>query len=442
MINPSPVNDADQGRPHLIAKAVQYGLAAVGPIGVAGSQFLLSVYLLHTLTPALFGSFSFLLVASQLSTGVWSALFSAPMPILLATGPQEQRNARRRHLMAANLGAAFLMAVFFAGLAYSLRTPTSATLLFAAFGALNLIRWFARSYAYATGFRWRTIISDIIYTLTLLAGMAFTALGPSISLPAAYVALLTAAVAGLAPFGLTFLRQQFIQVSLRDFPGYREIWRAHSGWSLTGVLTTEATGNAHAYLVTLISGAAAYAPLAASALLMRPVSVASNALTDFERPQMARWLDQGRPLEATHAIHTFRLMLAAVWVGTIAVAAAIMTFAPGVLFPAEYDRTHLMIGTALWLTVAGVRLMRTPENVLLQAAGQFKPLAHASMISSGVSLIAVCILLLVGGPLWSLVGIICGEIVFAVWTWREKARWLSALADGVDQRALSIRHEA
>lgn len=405
-------------------------MAAIGPIGVAGSQFLLSAVLLHKLSPAAFGSFAFLLVASQLSTSIWSALFCAPMPILLSTRDADLRATRRRGLMATNLLAALLVMPAFALLAFALKAPLPAALLFGGFAGINLLRWFGRAHAYANGTPWRTTVSDLFYAVILLAGVGLCFLDPESSLAAAYWALLIAATLGLLPFGLPFVRQQFVEVALRDVPAYAEVWRDHSGWSLTGVLTTEATGNAHAYIVTLISGATAFAPLAASALLMRPVSVASNALVDLERPQMARMLAEGRHREATQAVTFFRAMLILAWLGTVGVAVVLMRFVPHVLFPPEYDPGELSIATGLWLAIAGVRLLRTPESVLLQAGGQFKALAHASLISCGVSLTLVTAFLLVGGPVWSLVGVLLGEIVFAIWIWRQKAQWTATLSLG------------
>jgi hypothetical protein len=43
-----------------------------------------------------------------------------------------------------------------------------------------------------------------------------------------------------------------------------------------------------------------------------------------------------------------------------------------------------------------------------------------------VSLVAVTGLLLAAGPVWSILGVLAGEIVFAGWIWRQKARWKAA----------------
>lgn len=417
----------------IVAKTVRYGLASVGPVGSAGAQFVVSVQLLHVLDPGAFGAFSFLLVASQFSLGLWSALFCAPMPILLS-GDEGRDAPMRRCLMSTNLALAIVAFAVFAVLGAILRADPIASLLFAAYAMAMLLRWFARAYAYTTGRPWRTMTSDIIYTVVLLAGVGLVAVIHAASAAPAYASLLAGAALSLAPFGLEYLKQQFGEFSFKALASYKPVWREHSGWSLTGVLTTEATANAHAYIVTLISGATAFAPLAASALLMRPISVVTNALTEFERPQMARQLAQDHGREALATMRFFRVMLVAAWAATVVAALALMRYGPSLLFPKSYDRGYLMIGTLLWLAIAGVRTARTAESVLLQAAGQFRPLAHASMISCGVSLVGVLALLILGGPLYSLVGVLLGEAVFALWIWRETSRWRSG-ADRAVARA-------
>ena len=55
----------------------RYTLVTIGPVGAAVSQFALSLVLLRFVDPATFGTFSFLLTASQFSLGISSALFGA-----------------------------------------------------------------------------------------------------------------------------------------------------------------------------------------------------------------------------------------------------------------------------------------------------------------------------------------------------------------------------
>ena len=72
------------------------------------------------------------------------------------------------------------------------------------------------------------------------------------------------------------------------------IWQEFARWAVFGVVLTEFTANAHAYLVTFISGPKAFAVLALGSLLMRPASLVLSALPDIERPRMARKIGQRR----------------------------------------------------------------------------------------------------------------------------------------------------
>lgn len=206
-------------------------------------------------------------------------------------------------------------------------------------------------------------------------------------------------------------------------------------WSLSGVLTTEATGSAHAYIVTLVSGPTSFAPIAASALLIRPVTLAMNALTDFERPQMARQLGKGDKEGAAGSMRALRLALIGVWAVCALIGLALMRYAPLALFPARYEMGVLAVGVALWLAISGLRSLRTPDSVLLQAAGQFRPLAHASFWSCGISVMAVWGLLETMGPVWSLLGILAGEAVAAMIVWRQGKAWREGVTGFAEARA-------
>lgn len=405
------------------ATLARYAQAATGPIVSAGAQFLLSLAVLRLLSPSAFGSFAFLLVAAQLSWGLWSALFCAPLPILLSSGTAGERAAADRCLLATNLAIAALAMPLFCALALALRVPAAAAIVFAGYGSVALLRWFARAHAYATGRPLRTMASDLSYSAALLAGAALMVAAGAASLHLVYATLLVGAVIGMMPFGAAYLSAQFVRVAPRAIGDYGAVWRRHSGWSLLGVLTTEATANSHAYIITALYGPAAFAPIAASALLIRPVGVAMNALTEFERAQMARQIGARRIAEAIGSVRVFRLVLIAVWIATAIAIGVLLAKAPRLLFPAHYDLRFLTIGALLWLAVAGIRLARTPESALLQAAGAFRPLAFASVWSSGVSIAAVLLLLAIGGPLWSIAGIGAGEAVSAIVIYVQARRW-------------------
>lgn len=396
---------------------LRYGIASVGPISSAGVQFALSLVLLHALPTAEFGSFSFLLVLSQFSSGIAMALFCAPLLIVIhQTALSEvERESVLAALFAGN--ALFSVAIGFVSFACGLLlgVGTTASMLFGIYATIYLVRWYGRAFAYAEERQLRTVFSDLTYTAVLAGGIGILRLVDATTLPRVYAVLILAAAAGLLPFGLPYLARQMALGPMRRLANYRTVWKEHARWSLLGVLSTEATINAHAYLVTAIAGPAAFAPIAASALLLRPLSVGTNALSEFERSRMARMLARDDLAGARRAAKGFRLMLVLVWLATAAMAAVILQWAPTLLFPGRYELHFLVVGASMWMVIGFVRMARAPDSALLQASGRFRPLAMSSMVSAGVSVVGVLALLLVAGPLWSILGLLAGETVYA---WR------------------------
>lgn len=402
----------------------RYALASAGPIASAGAQFLLSLALLRLLPPRDFGSFSFLLVTAQLMLGIWSALFCAPLLIAMTHRLIQGREATKAAILSVNLLAAFMVAIPIAAIGLAMKLPIGAAAMFALYTSTTLVRWVGRTDAFARGLPVRAMASDIAYAAALLLGIAIITISKQVSIGASFAILLVSALIGLLPLGRRYLSAQFAHWRWPDFSAYRETWRQHASWSLLGVVTTEITANSQVYLVTAIFGPAAFAPIAATALLIRPCSVAVNALSEYERAQMARSIGEDNAAGAHRSLIGFRWMLGIVWVATALATAALLIFAPRLLFPAHYSLQTLIVGASLWLLVAAVRFARAPESSLLQAGGAFRPLAFASVYSCVFSILGVLILLLAFGPLWSILGTLLGEIVFAAWTWREARRWV------------------
>ncbi|AUW59841.1 hypothetical protein C1T17_18925 [Sphingobium sp. SCG-1] len=403
----------------------RYALASAGPVASAGAQFLLSLLLLRMLGARDFGSFSFLLVTAQLMQGIWGALFCAPLLIVMTHGTGEVA-ARKAAILGLSLVLAVLAAVPLAAIGWVMKLPSGVNFTFSFYTAATLVRWVGRTHAYASGKPVRAMASDMIYALALVASLGIVMGTGQVSMTMSFAILLLAILIGFLPLGRDFLHAQFFGWRLSDLRHYAGTWRQHASWSLLGVVTTEVTANSQVYLVTALFGPAAFAPIAATALLIRPCNVAVNALSEFERAQMARSVGAGDVAAARRMIGGFRGMLAFVWAGTGIATAALLLFAPRLLFPAHYPLESLITGACLWLLVIAVRFARAPESSLLQAGGAFRPLAFASVISCAFSLLGVLILLLAFGPLWSIMGTFIGEVVFAAWTWREARRWQPA----------------
>lgn len=414
-----------------MARLPRYALAFLGPASSALAQFVISLILLHMLPADAFGGFSLLFIAAQFSWGIWSALFCAPLPVLMAEASGaaglHRTNDRSTALAALKINglAAPLVGLIFFVIAYLLGLGRGAALLFCCFVIFSLWRWFARSYAYASGRQSDTVVSDLVYSLFLLGGGALLYLRWNAPLVVASGALALGSLAGLLVFGPAYLAAQFGRSgSLReDWRSYCRIWRQHSGWSLLGVLTTETTANAHSYVVTLLLGPGAFAVVAASVLFTRPISVVLNALNEFERAQMAREIAAGDAAALHGSMRFFRAILGICWTGTVGLIVALFVAAPHLIVPPAYDLRAIELGAALWMIVIAVRILRAPESAMMQGGGAFRPLAFASVYSAGVSVVAAFLMVLEFGPVWSIIGIFAGELVFAVHLWLQARRW-------------------
>lgn len=401
-----------------------YATAAAGPMASAGAQFLLSLTLLARLPVAEFGRLSFVFVVSQFSVGVWSALFTSPLLVLSAQATSSGKAGTARELAGVVAGARLALlpaAALFGALALAVGLMPVASVLYAAYASLVLLRQFGRVRATSLGRYANAMTSDLVYSALLLVGVGVLTLLPHAGEIWALAILAGAVIGGLLPF--VAVREQ-IPGRWRDAGAYRAVWNRDARWSLLGVVSTEATVNSHSYIVTAWLGPAAYAPIAATVLFIRPVTVAVNALVEFERARAAHRIARGEFAAIALARRHLRLLLLAVWASTAVLAALVIAFAPARYMVGKFGLDTVTIGTVLWLGVALARLLHAPEGVILLAAGRFRQLAWISGWTAAISLLAVFAAVTVFGPVASIGGIVLGEGAFAFVAWRATTRFL------------------
>jgi hypothetical protein len=390
----------------------RYLLPVCGPVFVATSQFILTLFVLKNSLPEQFGQFSLLLVATQLAIALGSALFCAPLASLTAAQSHDRRLLPS--LQIANLIFSLAVGVAAAICAQLMHLSLLALVGVGGYAIAAQLRSFGRAQAYAEQAAARPAGSDVIYAISLLPFAPLAYGIPRFSLEIAFLGMMLAAFLGAAtlPKRAYILRGESILDRLRV---YRlEVWRTHARWSALGVLTTEATANCHVYIVSLVSGPTAFAPLAASAIFVRPLNVLSNALTEFERAQVANALQVPDKRQVDDAMSMFRYIMWAAWLATSIGTVSLLYLHPAAMFQADYDLELISVASALWLLVAAIRNLRMAEGTLLQAGGWFDALANASIKACVISVPAVTCALLLWGPVTSIVGLIIGEAVYAV----------------------------
>lgn len=398
----------------------RFGLASLSSAIVSVSHLLIQLFSIHHLETAAIGTLAFLLVIIQFGYGLSNALVSTPYTIVVNQG--DDADARSvDFFFPVNLMLAASQGLICAAIAWATASP-SAALLFGLAGMLSLIRWFGRSNAYAHHTPARAARSDLAYAGTILAGLLI-AMRTGADMAAIGGMLVAASLIGLLPFGLAYLRRHFAMAPGRALGAYRPVWKEQSAWTLVGVLSTEATSNSHSYIVTLLAGPTAFAPIAVGMLFFRPVNVCITALTQLERPRLTRAVARGDHGAAIRSERVFMAALVLLWLATCAVAAIALYAFPGLILKPTLDHRLVMIAVGLCALLSLVQCVQTPMSVMTQARKAFRPLAAQSMRSCGVGLIAVTLIVLGTAPVFSIGGVVLSQLVMMLGIWRLDRKW-------------------
>ncbi|WGJ14171.1 hypothetical protein QEV83_16200 [Methylocapsa sp. D3K7] len=412
----------------------RFGLAALGPVAVSATQFLLQMDLLRTLETTEFGLFAFIVGFIQFGFGLSNALVCTPYTVWINNTQMGDKDAQTYFKV--NLALSAIWAAFCIIIVMTLGRSVEAW-FFGLFGFLAMIRWFGRAHLYAIHRPTTVVISDFIFAGVLLMCISSVPFA-SLSLLSAIAMLCVATTGGVIAIGLAFIEMQFRRAWVGSFRDYGDVWRDHARWTLLGVVSSEATANAHSYVVTLHAGPAAFAPIAAATLLVKPISLIITSLTQLERPVMARHLASGDMTAALQSVAFFRLAVILTWTGTISAGVACLVWFPRLLFSPSYDIGTLKIAFFLWAWISLLQSWSTPPSVLLQAAQWFKPLGSTGVASAVVAVIAVLAFALVLTPVYTLIGILIGQAIMNWGIAILKTRWMAG-CDGITFRHWHLR---
>ncbi len=408
--------------PGWLATAWRYGFSTSGPVATSGAHFLASLLFVRSLPASEFGLFSFVLVIVPFCMSIIAALLV--LPVNNALGAPAQTRARiEATCLKMNLFLTMLAGAVVFGFLIAAQASMMPALLLAGYGALFTMRWFARCFAFVNGRTGTAIASDMGYAAALLSGLGAMVFGHHVTFLLGAALLLAAALIGLLPFGASFLRQQIAAITQGHLRDYRSIFRDVTRWSLTGVILTELTVNAHAYLVTFISGPGPFALLAVGQILMRPASLVQSALPDVERPAMTRAIAAKDGVKRARLLRDFRVALLAIWLVTVLLAAAILVWEPQLLLKKTYAQSDVLLVSLITAAIMLVRSFRTPPATFMQAAGELKALVNIGVTTSAISILLTLAFLLALGPIASLLGVLTGEIVILVMLNRKMADW-------------------
>ncbi len=384
-------------------------LGLAGTFAYSISNFFLLFSLQQNVPPFEFGLFALAQVFLQFGISLSNALFCSPIVVVVSRNLESSRavsSFSKANLVFCTAGGGVM---FFAVLASGGHERIA--LIFGALFFVSSMRWFFRAVELAHANYVAPALADIIYSAvvvfctftSLFVGELEGSLAASIQTLGCIAALL----ATLPKLGRSIPKT--LKASLAPF---RESLRKHGAWALLGVVTTEMSGNAHAWILGVLVSPAAFAPVAAITLFYRPVPILTQALTQYERPKLAFSIERNDRRKIKETVRSFRVYAMATWLLNTGAIFSLCWFAPEFF---GYGAWEIQIAALLLAVVFLARVLRAPESAALQAGGKFRPLALVTAATAPVSLVGVALLLylLPGAAAASLVGVAVGEILMA-----------------------------
>ncbi len=387
---------------------------------LALSSFLLAYLLLQYATVADYGSFTFLLVLQALGMAVINALVASPLLILMNSGrdPAKPVQTAVKGFLLVALTVATVISLLQAWYFWLSSTDLLLSMMMAVAGWMQLLRWYGRC-------EWQNrrvsvlLRSDVLFSLSMFAGTGIIWYFDALNLSGVAVVLLLASCIALQPFaaGIYSLLQTTTDWQI-TCSGLRQQGRP----ALVGVVTVEATANFHSYLVVLLSGSAAFAPIAAAMLFFRPLSVVLGSLQQSERPLLVRALASNNVAQAGQLLRFMRGTAVGAFTLNLIAVLLVYNFAPEWLWPEASSRIAFRDAMTIWSLIALLRALRSPVSSLLQALDQFTPLARATYVSAICTVPMVLLGWWLAGPVASLLGVLAGELLLALLMTRLHAK--------------------
>lgn len=401
--------------------------AVGGSAGTALTNLLHGLAIMQMCSQKEYGVFAFLLVTQALLTGLSNALLGSPALIELSAKEGPERDQRMQSYLRVNLLLSLIAGLIQASIAWGMDAPIHTSIAFGWSGLFTTLRWFGRAYGNNTHAHHRVVASDAVYAVVGLCGIALLFATHSIGL--LQTAWLNAGAAFLALFALphAYRRLQWEALFTRiggnkersgsdhqsptwsAWAPFREGFKRQGQHALLGVVTTEATANAHPYLVTLLLGSEAFAPLAAAMLLFRPLAVVNMSLTQVERPRLRKLIHQGRATEAQQSLKRFRLLNLTAWLGNSLLAGGILLFAAGYYWKEQSSMPIFHSSLCMLMLIRLLSTVRAPNSVLWQAHDQFRALSRFTFYSALITVPTTALLAYFLGAEASLIGIFAGE---------------------------------
>lgn len=397
--------------------------ALVANAAYALSSFVLGYLLLLQGEEQQYGAFAFYLLLQAFGYSLVNALFGAPL--LIASRDRAVTAAGLNPMLRLALLLALLCAAVQALVLWQQGVTMDIIVSLAVSAALLLLRWFGRC-VQQNDAPDQVMLADICFSLVALLGAALLWSMRLVSLASLSQLLLLAAVVSLLPAG------RLLWSVFKAEPDWR-VWSAGFAQqgkpALAGVVTVEVTANFHQYMLMLLQGAAALAPVAAAGLFLRPMTLVQSSLAQIERPRLARAVAAEDWSGLQQIWRSFLWGSAGAFVLNLILILLVLWLVPAWLWPDLNSLPHFVACGGFVALAALLRSLRGPASTLLQAFDQFHFLAGVTWRASLATVPLVLLGLYIGGLygagiFGALLAMLLGECAVAIPILRQCRRTL------------------
>lgn len=393
----------------------------------SGFHFLLSLLLIRFMGAHDFGLFAIIFIVGGVSLSYANALISVPASVEIA-------RTKRAHSLTSqevDFGTlALLFSVVIGGIVAGGLWLTLKGFWESAAGGAFVGSWTLRNHVrtilFARDEASSATVSDCFYSVAgvaIVAAVLLCSSTNSIDVIELMFGLTTANAVSLFAAFWAAGRWPRVRFQRKLFDVFKSI-RKETGWSLLTATTGTLQSQALTFLIAATAGPAAYAPVAAGALLFAPLRPAVWAIVQVYRPNFARAFSDG---SETYIKRTGFVLTAAIAICSITLFGLIWagwTYIDAYIFHRKFDVRQMQIIVALVGTASFLYLTYNVPLTILQAAGRFKPIATATIIGACTSLLSVGLFLRLTSMEWSFGGVVLGEVMCGLCLWLSMGRML------------------
>ena len=397
------------------------GARFIGMVGGEAMQsafhFALNIALVQLMAPQDYGVFAIVMVIGGLGLTYVRAFCGMPASIYI--GRSHSRRAAGAYDVTFGSGALVLSAVLglVTAAAMGFWNPPCAWLA-GGFVALWCLRSYLRMAMFAFALQRAVVVADTAFTLAG-AVLALALLPSAIDnrLQAALTVLLAANGLGVLAQLLLARRPMRFSLGAPVRRRYGRLWH-QLGWSGISVTTANLQGQALSLLVAGFAGPAAYAPIAAGLVLFVPLRIIATALANLMQPIVAAHVSRGETARMWQQAWAWSLLMAAL---ALAYGAVALLALPYVKMQVFSGTPIYLIGFSCWAIFTATMLYVMPR-LILEAAGAFRQIAVITALGAAAGFVLVCLALVSGPPVWSLVGAFVSEICVLLACWEAVRR--------------------